>query len=245
MLTAQQHSIRVLRSVLVAAAAVPTLLFCFAAWQSYEDHQNIARSQIERSRDVLNEHALKVFEAVERSIAEINEIIRDMSDYEISASEKKLHDRLERMASSSPEMKSFWIFDRKGRALVNSLGYPASAIDFSDRDYFRAHIDRDVGTFIGEVLRPRAPYGGAPFFGISRRRVSSDGSFAGVIQASVLPEYFEGFYARIGKSPGSYFSLIRDDGLILARYPAVSPDTRLPPHGPLINAFAPLPPRAC
>ena len=111
-------------------------------------------------------------------------------------------------------------------------------MDFSDRDYFKPHIDRDVGTFIGEVLRPRAPYGGAAFFGVSRRRLAADGSFAGVIQASVLPEYFEGFYAKIGKAPGSYFSLIRDDGLILARYPALNPDTiRLPPQGDVLKAF--------
>src|SRR5690242_8009798 len=141
MLAAQQHSIRMLRGVLVAAAVVPTVLFCFAAWQSHNDHQRVARSQIERSRDVLNEHALRGFEAVERRIAEINEIIRDMSDEEILANEKKLHVRLERMASSSPEIKSFWIFDRDGRALVNSLGYPAPKADFSDRDYYRAHLD--------------------------------------------------------------------------------------------------------
>jgi two-component system, NtrC family, sensor kinase len=237
MLTAQRHSIRLLQGVLVAAVALPVALFCFAAWQGYNDHQRTAESQIERSRDVLNEHALKVFEAVERSIAEINEVIRDMPDQEIAASEEKLHNRLERMASSSPEVKSYWIFDRKGRALVNSLGYPAPVVDFFDRDYFKAHVDRDVGTFIGGVLRPRAPYGGAPFFGVSRRRIASDGSFAGVIQASVLPEYFEGFYAKIGKAPGSYFSLIRDDGLILARHPALSQDIRLPPQGDVIKAF--------
>src|SRR5437762_2532917 len=96
---------------------------------------------------------------------------------------------------------------------------------------------RDVGTFIGAVLRPRAPYGGSPFFGVSRRRMGPDGSFAGIIQASVLPDYFEGFYAKIGKAPGSYFSLIRDDGLILARYPALSREMRLPAHGNLLKAF--------
>jgi two-component system, NtrC family, sensor kinase len=237
MLTAQRHSIRWLQAVLVAAVALPMALFCFAAWQTYRDNQRVAEDQIERSRDVLTEHALRVFEAVERSIAEINEIIRDMPDQEISANEQKLHDRLERMVSSSPEMKSFWIFDRNGRALVNSLSDPAPAIDFSDRDYFKAHVDRDVGTFIGEVLRPRAPYGGAPFFGVSRRRIAADGGFAGVVQASVLPEYFEGFYGKIGRPPGSYFSLIRDDGLILARHPALNQDTRLPPQGDLLKAF--------
>jgi two-component system, NtrC family, sensor kinase len=237
MLTAQGQSIRLLQSVLVAAVAVPALLFCFAAWQGYKNNEKVAEDQIDRSRDVLNEHALKVFEAVQRSIAEINEIIRDMSDDDISANQEKLHNRLERMVNGSPEVKSFWIFDRNGHALVNSLTYPAPTIDFSDRDYFNAHVDRDVGTFIGAVLRPRAPYSGAPFFGVSRRRIAGDGSFAGVIQASVLPEYFEGFYAKIGKAPGTYFSLIRADGLILARHPALDGDIRLPSHGELMKAF--------
>jgi len=237
MLTAQRQSVRLLQTVLAAVIALPLLLFCFAAWQAYKVNQRVAEDQIESSRDVLNEHALKVFEAVQRSIAEINEIIRDMSDDEISANQRKLHDRLERMVASSPEVKSFWIFDRNGRALVNSLSYPAPAIDFSDRDYFKAHVDHDLGTFLGEVLRPRAPYGGAAFFGVSHRRIATDGSFAGVIQASVLPEYFEGFYAKIGKAPGSYFSLIRDDGLILARHPALDQETRLPPQGDLMKAF--------
>jgi two-component system, NtrC family, sensor kinase len=237
MLTAQRQSIRLLQTVLVAAVTIPILLFCFAAWQGYNDNQKVAEDQIERSRDVLKEHALRVFEAVERSVAEINEIIRDMSDDEIAARQENLHDRLERMVGGSPEVKSFWIFDRGGRALVNSLGTSAPMVDFSDRDYFKAHGDRDVGTFIGVVLRPRTPYGGAPFFGVSRRRLASDGNFAGVIQASVLPEYFEGFYAKIGKAPGSYFSLMRDDGLILARHPALMQDTQLPPQGDLIKAF--------
>ena len=237
MLTAQRHSIRMLQGVLIGAAAFPILLFCFAAWQSQKDVQRVAQSQIQRSRDVLNEHALKVFEAVERGIAEINEIIRDMSDEEIGNNQQKLHDRLERMVSSSPEMKSVWIFDRDGRALVSSLEFPAPAVDFADRDYFSAHAQHDVGTYIGEVLHPRAPYGGAPFFGVSRRRISSDGSFTGVIQASVLPDYFEGFYAKIGQAEGSYFSLIRADGLILARYPRLDRDARLPVQGALSRAF--------
>jgi two-component system NtrC family sensor kinase len=120
--------------------------------------------------------------------------------------------------------------------MVNSLVYPAPTIDFSDRDYFKAHIDRDIGIYVGEVLRPRPPYGGAPFFGVSRRRSSPDGSFNGVIQASILPEYFSGFYAKIGREEGSYASLIREDGLILARYPSHD-TTALFPNGDLLKAI--------
>jgi two-component system NtrC family sensor kinase len=236
MLTAQRDSIRLLHGILVASVALPAVLFVYASWLGYQNNQVISDRQIDRTRDVVTEHALKVFESVERSIAEINEVVRDMPDSRISANEENLHLRFERLADSSEQIKSAWIFDRSGHALVNSLTYPAPTVDFSDRDYFKAHIDRDIGIYVGEVLRPRPPYGGAPFFGVSRRRSSPDGSFNGVIQASILPEYFSGFYAKIGSDAGSYASLIRDDGLILARFPP-SDIPALLPNGDLLKAI--------
>jgi two-component system NtrC family sensor kinase len=236
MLTAQRDSIRLLHGILVASVALPAALFVYASWLGYQNNQVIADRQIDRTRDVVTEHALKVFETVERSIAEINEVVRDMPDDRIAANEENLHNRFKRLADSSNQIKSVWIFDKHGHALVNSLAYPAPSIDFSDRDYFKAHIDRDIGVYIGEVLRPRPPYGGAPFFGISRRRSSPDGSFNGVIQTSILPEYFSGFYAKIGREAGSYASLIRDDGLILARFPP-NDIPALFPNGELLKAI--------
>src|SRR4051794_33004323 len=236
MLTAQRDSIRLLHGILVASVALPAVLFVYASWLGYQNNQAVAERQIERTRDVVTEHALKVFESVERSIAEINEVVRDMPDERIAANEENLHRRFQRLANSSEQIKSVWIFDKNGHALVNSLAYPAPSIDFSDRDYFNAHINRDIGIYIGEVLRPRPPYGGAPFFGISRRRSSPDGSFNGVIQTSILPEYFSGFYAKISREAGSYASLIRDDGLILARFPS-SDIVALFPNGELLKAI--------
>jgi two-component system NtrC family sensor kinase len=237
MLTAHQQSIRVLQGVLIASVAVPALLFVYISWQGYRTARSVADRQIEQARDVLTEHALKVFEGVERSLAETNEIIRDMSDMEIAQNAAVLHVRLQRLAGESSQIKSLWIFDSSGHALVNSLENPPPPVDFSDRDYFSAHVARDIGTFVGDVLRPRPPYGGAAFFGVSHRRVSRNGSFTGVIQASVLPEYFEGFYAKIGRAPGSYYSLIREDGVILARFPALNRDARLAPQGALLQAM--------
>ncbi|MEA2942625.1 MAG: two-component system, NtrC family, sensor kinase [Bradyrhizobium sp.] len=236
MLTAQRDSIRLLHGILVASLALPAALFVYASWLGYQNNQAVADRQIDRTRDVVTEHALKVFESVERSIAEINEVVRDMPDERIAANEENLHRRFQRLADSSEQIKSVWIFDKNGRALVNSLVYPAPTIDFSDRDYFKAHVERDIGIYIGEVLRPRPPYGGAPFFGISRRRSSPDGSFNGVIQTSILPEYFSGFYAKISREAGSYASLIRDDGLILARFPP-SDIVALFPNGELLKAI--------
>jgi two-component system NtrC family sensor kinase len=238
MIAAHRQSIRLLKGVLIASAALPAVLFAYASWQSYATTRDVADRQIAQARDVLTEHGLKVFEGVERSIAEINEIVREMTDVEIVANAARLHERLRQLAVASSQVKSLWIFDASGRALVNSLDSSGSYQDFSDRDYFSVHVARDIGTFVGQVLHPRPPYGGAAFFGVSRRRTAQDGSFIGVIQASVLPEYFEGFYGKIGQRAGSYYSLIRaEDGLLLARYPKLDRDVRLAPQGDLIRAM--------
>jgi two-component system NtrC family sensor kinase len=222
--------------MMAASVALPVALFAYASAVSYITTHDTADRQVERALDVAHEHALKVFETIDRSLSEINEIIGGIPDAGIKSREEALHLRLKRLVESLPQMKSAWIFDANGRALVNTLVLPAPGIDFSDRDYFKAHIAKDVGTHIGEALTPRPPYQGAAFFGVSRRRHTEDGSFAGVIQASVLPEYFENFYARIGRDPGSFFVLGRTDGAVLARFPAHDRDIRNDPGGQNIAA---------
>ena len=226
MQTAQRNSLRLLQWMMVASLALPLALFVFASAVSWVSIRETADREIERALDVAHEHALKVFETIDRSLSEMAEIVRDVPDAEIVAREQLLHLRLKQLVAALPQVKSAWIFDARGHALVNSLVVPAPEIDFSDRDYFKAHMGSDIGTYIGEALMPRPPYQGAAFFGVSRRRPSDDGSFAGVLQASVFPEYFENYYARIGREPGSYFALGRTDGTMLAHFPVIDRDIR-------------------
>ncbi|WP_342725564.1 ATP-binding protein [Bradyrhizobium sp. B097] len=231
--TAHRNSLRLLQWMMAASLALPLALFLFASAMSRISTSEAADQEIQRTLDVAHEHALKVFETIDRSLGEITEVVRGMSDADIAAREKSLHERLRRVADTLPQVKSIWVFDANGHALVNSLVQPAPDIDFSDRDYFRIHAERDIGTYIGEVLTPRPPYQGSRFFSVGRRRNNEDGSFGGVIQASVLPEYFENFYAKIGREPGSFLALIRTDGSILAHFPVIDHDARFEPSGPL------------
>jgi len=219
--TAQRKSLRLLQWMMAASLALPLALFVFASSVSWVSIRDTADREIERALDVANEHALKVFETIDRSLSEIAEITRDLPEADLVAREGTLHLRLKQLVSALPQVKSAWVFDAKGRALVNSLVVPAPDISFADRDYFRPLVAEDPGTYIGEVLIPRLPYQGAPFFGVSRRRPNSDGGFTGVIQVSVLPEYFDNYYARIGREPGSFFAIGRTDGALLARFPTV------------------------
>ena len=238
MQTAQRNSLRLLQWMMVASLALPLALFALASTVSYISTHETADREIERTLDVAHEHALKVFETIDRSLSEIAEIIRGIPDAEIVSREQALHLRLKQLVASLPQVKSTWVFDARGRALVNSLVAPAPEIDFSDRDYFKAHMSGDIGTHIGEALKPRPPYQGAPFFSVSRRRPSQDGGFTGVIEASVFPEYFENYYARIGREPGSYFALGHADGTVLARYPVIDRDTRLDRDSPIGKLIA-------
>ncbi|MGY4499560.1 two-component system NtrC family sensor kinase [Bradyrhizobium sp. GM24.11] len=230
---AQRNSLRLLQWMMAASLALPIALFAIASTISYNSTHDIADREIERTLDVAHEHALKVFETIDRSLAEINEVVRDLPDDIIRAREPALHRRLKQLTDALPQLKSAWIFDANGKPLVNSLVSPPPDQSFADRDYFYAHVDQSIGTFIGASLTPRRPYQGARFFGVSRRRSSDDGSFSGVIQASVLPEYFESFYARIGTDPGSFFAMGRADGVLLTHFPRLDRDFRLDPSGPV------------
>ncbi|WP_036002754.1 hybrid sensor histidine kinase/response regulator [Bradyrhizobium yuanmingense] len=236
---AQRNSLRLLQWMMAASLALPIGLFVVAAAISYTSTNDTADREIERTVDVAHEHALKVFETIDRSLAELNEVVRGLPDGIIREREPTLHRRLKRLAADSlPQLKSAWIFDANGKALVNSLVSPPPDLSFADRDYFYSHVDQSIGTFIGTALTPRPPYQGARFFGVSRRRESDDGRFIGVIQASVLPEYFESFYARIGTDPGNFFAMGRTDGAMLAHFPRLDHELRLDPTGPVGQKIA-------
>ena len=146
MQTAQRNSLRLLQWMMVASLALPLALFVFASAISWVSIRDTADREIERALDVAHEHALKVFETIDRSLSEIAEIVRAVSDADIVAREQALHLRLKQLVASLPQVKSAWVFDAKGQALVNSLVVPAPEIDFSDRDYFKVHVASDGGS---------------------------------------------------------------------------------------------------
>src|SRR5262245_3157068 len=218
--SARQSAIRLLQLMMVASIVLPAVLFGLVSWVNFRHAQEVADERIERSLDILHEHALKVFETVQRAIAEVDEVLRDLSDEEIRAEEQRLNMRFRRIVAAMPQLQGIIVLDRNGRRLAASLNYPVPRdLDLAERSYFKAHAEHDPGTYVSEVLMPHTPAFGTYFFNLSRRRLSPDGSFNGITAVSVLPGYFEEFYARIGRSRGSLYAMARADGVFLARYP--------------------------
>jgi two-component system NtrC family sensor kinase len=220
MSTARQSAVRLLHLMMIASLVFPAALFAYASWNDYGEIHAVEDERINRSLDVLQEHALKVFETVDRTFAEVDEVVRDMSNDQIRAAQPRLHPRLERIVGIMPQLQTIVLIGRDGRPLVSSTldAVPADA-RFGDRDYFKAQVDHDVGTYVSDVRTPQLPGVGTDFFDLSRRLASPDGSFNGVIAVAVRPGYFEDFYALIGQTRGSFYALVRSDGAFLARYP--------------------------
>jgi len=240
MRTEREPAIRLLLLLMVASLAVPAALFAYAGWDNYREVSNVADERINRSLDVLQEEALKVFETVDRTFAEVNEVVRGMSDEQIRAAEPHLHARLQRIVEAMPQLQAIVLIGRDGRPLVSSaLDSVPDAASFNDRDYFTAQLKGDVGTYVSAVRTPQLPGVGKDFFDLSRRLASADGSFNGVIAVAVRPTYFENFYALIEPTPGGFYALIRSDGAYLARYPVNQGRAHvLSPHSLLRSAIA-------
>ena len=213
---ARTLTIRLVRLAMAASLLAPTMLFAFAAWNSYRNLAALTDERLERSLDVEQEEAQRTFQLVDLALNSVKDLVADMSADDIRRDEKHLHLLLQKLDAQIPLIQSIWIYDKDGRSLVSSWIEPAPDESFADRDFFRAHLGGNDGTYYGRVYASR--FGAQPFFTVSQRLVH-DGAFLGVLEISVLPSNFFHFFATLAYAEGQQFSLIRDDGLFLARYP--------------------------
>lgn len=218
-------AVRLLRTALVASIAVPFAILCWGAWVTYQSTFAHADEQLNATMDVLVEQANTVFESVALTFTGVDTILDGMTDEQIKASEQKLSSQLGEFEKATKAVSAIWIIDKNGHPIVNSQRYPAPYdLDLTDRDYFRAQADHDSGTYIGAVVTPRIANG--TVIGVSRRRPSQNGQFAGVIVIAIDPAIFAEFYQRLRRDSGGGYSLAKANGDILARYPTPPGDLR-------------------
>ncbi len=220
MRTERESAIRLLQLLMIASLLFPAALFAYAAWNDYRDIYAVADERIDRSLDVLQQQALKVFETVDRIFPEVDEVVRIMSDAQIDAAQSSIDPRLGRIVAVMPQVQSIVVIGSDGRAIATSGSQPSSvAANYADLDYFKVQVNGDAGTYVSDVEPNGSGGGAAGVFDISRRLAPAEGSFRGVIAVTVRSHYFDDFYAMIAQPPGNFFALVRADGVLLARYP--------------------------
>ena len=213
---ARAQNLRLIRLAMAGALVFPALLFAFGAWSSYHTIHALAEERLVRSLDVQQEEVTKAFELVTFAMNAAVEAVADLSAEDIEKNEGRLHTRLKVLADSVEVVQSIWIFRPDGRTLVTSRLSPAPPQTFADRDFISAHVEKDVGTYIGQVYS--SSVGGEPYFTLGKRLVRN-GEFIGIVEMSVLPSSFYRFFTALAYSRGLQYALVRADGVFLVRYP--------------------------
>ena len=222
---------------MVASIAIPAAIFSYASWVAYHNAFDHADEQLVATMHVMSEQAISVFQSVDLTFTSVDAILGDLSDEEIKASEQKLHLQLSKLEKALSAVDGILVANKDGNTLVSSAIYPVPADrGIADRNYFIVQKERDAGTFIGPILKPRVRT--EPFFAVSRRRSLRGGAFTGVIMVAVLPKEFSDFYSQLAGNTGASFSLIKADGAILARHPVPPGVTRFGPNSGFIRSVA-------
>jgi signal transduction histidine kinase len=219
----QFSATRLLWALVVLSVAAPVLFFTYFGWRSYHDYFVNARAHLERTSDVVREHAINVFETHELVASKVELITRGMSDEDIRANEAAIHAQLKDIVGRRRQVQDIWVINRDGRPLVTGAIYPVPPdADETDRSYFQVFRNGQVKPntlFISRVLRGRV--NPTVFFQIVKaRNPAPDGKFNGVDVVSVEPGYFQKFFEQVVEgSDIDTVVLLREDGHVLARHP--------------------------
>jgi PAS domain S-box-containing protein len=169
---------------------------------------------------VLAEQTARTVQAVELTVDAIedrlNRLDREGTDVET------IHAMLLDKIAGIPQIKQTTVIGPDGQVRAWSRTEGAPALWLGDRPHFIRHRDTPGPALGIDVVRGRLS--GEWLIVVSRRLERADGSFAGVVDIDLDPAYFEGVYKSAIGTEGSAITLLRDDAVVLARYPRGAPE---------------------
>ena len=129
---------------------------------------------------------------------------------------QRLYGLMTSLASALPAIHEMGLTDKDGTAIVKSLVPEPVGMNYRERDYIRFLSSHDTGdVFIGQPVKSKVD--GSVNITVSRRVNAGDGSFDGVVVASVSMDFFRKLFEMVQFKSGGFMSLVADNGLLLAR----------------------------
>lgn len=205
---------------LVVPIAVVVLCFCaICAYLLLEAR----RAAMARATEFAGSLAASIEADISRNIETVNLSLQGVIDGldrpEINRLDPKLRNLLLFDRSTrAHHLGKVIVLDERGKVRLDSEDLDPPPMDLADRDYFQVHKDNPkYGMYISHPAVSR--FAGFWFVALSRRLSHPDGSFAGVVLASLRLSYFEQLFRNIALGPDSNITLSRSDGIVLMRWP--------------------------
>jgi two-component system, NtrC family, sensor kinase len=206
-----------LRVLLAGSLAIPGLLLALAARENIRLVQRHAEERVVIEAGELGEHDQNAFQFYRVVLGWVAERV-GTPDWGSLTSDLDLHRLLADLATL-PQIDAVWVVDASGRVRAGSRFFPAPpSVSMDADDAFTAQQPADAGTYVGRTHRD--PLTHDVVFDLSRRISAPDGRFNGAILLSASPKYFHDFYAKISEGKNFRAWLLRDDGSVLAEFPA-------------------------
>ncbi|SDG61953.1 sensor domain-containing diguanylate cyclase [Paraburkholderia phenazinium] len=140
-----------------------------------------------------------------------------------AAAMKRLRGILLMRRQQLPQLDGLFVYDANGNWLVSTSSTPLNRFNNADREYFIFHKQhREAGVHIGVPIISRSS--GNWVIPVSRRIDNADGSFGGVVLATVNIAFFKRFYDTLQIGNAGAVALVLDSGTMLIRRPY---DTKL------------------
>ncbi|MBP2297519.1 PAS domain S-box protein [Azospirillum picis] len=211
---------RLSQNAFIAVIWLVTLVIAAGLWLAalmlsrYDDAEAMARA--ERDSGIL---ARVVAEQTTRTISEIDQIllflIDDFHDHD-DAWTHGASGLLRAAVDRSHILVQLAVIDASGDLLFTSKEDAPRRVPLSDREHFRVHADNpNVGLYVGKPVFGRAS--GRWLLQLTRRIERADGSFAGVLVASVDPFFLSRTLEGLDVSPNGAVTIIGTDGILRAR----------------------------
>ncbi|MEJ0074725.1 MAG: EAL domain-containing protein [Alphaproteobacteria bacterium] len=204
---------------LIVCASVAAIL------NSRERALTAAERQLQNLAFVLASQSTATFEIIDRVQGSLAEQIAAVGIHSAEEFEQKFtnletHLMLKDKHLGLPHVGAFALVNAQGQIFNFSRSWPVRKIDVSDRAFFRIlKADETRTSFISEPIRKRAT--GAWIIPLARTIRTIDGKFAGLLLAAVDIAQFEREFQPIVLGEHGSIALLRDDGLLLARYPRI------------------------
>ena len=209
------HLVVGLGTLAVAAVAAGTAL---SLWRMHEDAIRQAESHLLGLAQILGEQTLRSTHAIDAVLAAAAEDAQRAESQGRVIPSEQLHQHLRETIAATPYVRALLLTDSSGKLILHTARFPPPQIDYSDREYFRAHR-----AGLKARLMLSAPvvgkFGGKPSIPISRRVDGRDGRFLGVMTADVDPSFFLWPHGLHEIGPEGVVRLLRRDGVLLTAYP--------------------------
>ena len=201
-----------------AVAVLILILIALGLWESRQHHLSAAARTAHNLALTIEEQTTSSLDAVDATLSGFATLWAQVPNTH-RPSPRRLETLLEEKSRTSPLLRSIYVLDANGVLQHTSAGQPGDARDFSDREYFRVHLDADRGLHISEPMLGRLT--GRWGLVLSRRLQTPDGRFDGVVVAAIEPESLQARYSGIDVGRQGIVSVLHWNGTLIARVPTV------------------------